>query len=75
MNIFLQGALTGLAIGLLLLVGDYMVLSRQAKERAVKQHKTVAEFDGAERSKIRSLAMFCVILPAVLAVAFWMIWG
>jgi hypothetical protein len=75
MNIFFQGMLTGLAIGLVMLAGDYMVLRKLARERAVRQHKTVAEFDGTEKARIRSLAMFCVILPPIFGVFFWMIWG
>ena len=75
MHIALQGALTGLVIGLIMLGGDYLMLRRSARERAVKQHKTVAEFDGAERVKLRSLAMFCVILPPIFAIFFWTIWG
>jgi hypothetical protein len=75
MNILVQGALTGLVIGLVMLVGDYLVLSRTAKERAIKQHKTVPEFDGTEKARIRSLATFCVILPPIFAFFFWMVWG
>jgi hypothetical protein len=75
MHIALQGALTGLVIGLIMLGGDYLVLRGAARERAVKQHKKVPEFDGTERARIRSLAMFCVILPPIFALFFWMIWG
>lgn len=75
MHMAVTGALVGLAIGLLLLAGDYLMLRQAARERAKKQHKTVIEFDGSERSRIRSLASFCVILPLALAAAFWVIWG
>ncbi len=75
MHISVTGALVGLAIGLLLLAGDYVMLRQAARERAKKQHKTVVEFDGSERSRLRSLLTFCVILPPVLAAAFWAIWG
>jgi hypothetical protein len=69
------GALVGLAIGLLLLAGDYSMLRKAAAERAKKHHKTKVEFDQSERSRMKSLSTFCIILPPVLAVAFWMIWG
>jgi hypothetical protein len=75
MHMAVTGALVGLGIGLFLLAGDYLMLRGAARERAKKQHKTVVEFDGTERSRIRSLASFCVILPPVLALAFWAIWG
>jgi hypothetical protein len=71
----LQGALVGLAIAAILLLGDYMMLRKAAAERAKKHHKTLVEFDATERSRIRSLATFCVVLPVALAVAFWLIWG
>jgi hypothetical protein len=75
MNVALEGALVGLAIAAILLLGDYMMLRKMAAERAKKHHKTLVEFDSTERSRLRSLAAFCVILPPVLALAFWMIWG
>jgi hypothetical protein len=75
MHIALQGALTGLVIGVVMLAGDFLVLRGSARERAVKHHKTVPEFDSTEKARIRSLAMFCVILPPIFAIAFWMIWG
>jgi hypothetical protein len=75
MNVALQGALVGLGLGLFMLIGDYLMLTRMAKERAIKKHKAVAELDGTERARLRSVAMFCVILPPVFALAFWAIWG
>jgi hypothetical protein len=75
MNAALQGALVGLAISAVLMLGDYMMLRRMAAERAKKHHKTVVEFDSTERARLRSVATFCVILPVGLAVAFWLIWG
>jgi hypothetical protein len=75
MNIFLQGALVGLAIAAILMLGDYVMLRKMAAERAKKHHKTLVEFDSTERARLKSVAVFCVILPAALAVGFWLIWG
>ena len=75
MHMAVTGLLVGLGIGLFLLAGDYAMLRREATERAKKHHKTLVEFDSTERMRLRSLATFCLILPPVLAVAFWAIWG
>jgi hypothetical protein len=75
MNVALQGALIGLAIAAVLLLGDYVMLRKMAAERAKKHHKTQVEFDSTERARLRSVASFCLILPVGLAVAFWLIWG
>jgi hypothetical protein len=75
MNVAFEGALVGLAIAAILLLGDYMMLRKMAAERAKKQHKTLVEFDAAERARLRSVTTFCVILPIGLGVAFWLIWG
>jgi hypothetical protein len=75
MNVALQGALVGLAIAAVLLLGDYVMLRKMAAERAKKHHKTLVEFDSTERARLRSVASFCLILPVGLAVAFWLIWG
>ena len=75
MNVTLQGALIGLTIAAVLLLGDYVMLRKMAAERAKKHHKTLVEFDSTERARLRSVASFCLILPVGLAVAFWLIWG
>jgi hypothetical protein len=75
MNVAFEGALVGLAIAAILLLGDYVMLHKMAAERAKKQHKTVVEFDATERARLRSVATFCIILPLALGVAFWLIWG
>ena len=75
MNVTLQGALIGLAIAAVLLLGDYVMLRKMAAERAKKHHKTLVEFDSTERARLRSVTTFCLILPLGFAVAFWLIWG
>jgi hypothetical protein len=75
MNVTLQGALIGLTIAAVLLLGDYLMLHKMAAERAKKHHKTMVEFDPTERARLRSVASFCLLLPLGFAAAFWLIWG
>lgn len=75
MNAAVEGALIGLAIAAAMFFFDYMMIRRGAAERAVKQHKKVAELDETDRKRIKSLGRFCLILPVAFAAAFWVIWG
>jgi hypothetical protein len=70
-NSVVMGALVGLAIGVLLLVFDYMMIRQGAAERAKRQHLTVVTLDNTERKRLRSLFSFCLFLPPALALAFW----
>ena len=71
MNTILMGALAGLGLAVLLFVFDYMAIKRGAAERAVRQHKKVVELDSTERARITSLLRFCIFLPPVGALLFW----
>lgn len=73
MNIILTGALVGTGVALLLVALEYMLLRRGSAERAKKTHKRDV-FDGAERSRMGSLARFCVLIPPVFAALFWVFW-
>jgi hypothetical protein len=65
------GALVGVGIAVLLLAFDYMMIRQGAAERAKRQHQTVVTLDDTERKRLRALFSFCVFLPPVLALAFW----
>ena len=75
MNAAIQGAVIGVVVALAMFAFDYLMIRRNAAERAKKQHKTEPVFDDADRSRIRSLARFVVVLPPAFALLFWMIWG
>ena len=75
MNELLRGGLIGLGIAACMFAFDYMMIRRGAQERAVKQHKKVAELDETDRKRIKSLGRFCLVLPLAFAFAFWVIWG
>ncbi len=74
MHIALTGALVGLGAALFIFVIDYM-LSRSLVKENSKQRVSRPELVGNEKRRVASLARFCILLPAVFALAFWMIWG
>ena len=73
MNAALQGALVGLAIAVALFFFDLMAIRRGAAERAKRNHQTQVVLDSTEKKRISSLLRFCVLLPPVLAAAFWIL--
>jgi hypothetical protein len=70
----LQGALVGLALGVILVVIEYLYVKKAVEERAVAKHQK-PEFDAIDRTRIRSIATFSIFLPPALALGFWLIWG
>jgi len=72
MNIILTGAMVGTGVAFSLVALEYALLRRSSAERAKKTHKRDV-FDGAERSRMASLVRFCILLPAVFAVVFWLV--
>jgi hypothetical protein len=73
MNDAIMGGLIGLGISVFLVVFDLMMIRKGAAERAKKNHQKVVTLDATERKRIGSLLRFCVLLPLVLAGAFWML--
>jgi hypothetical protein len=70
----LQGALVGLAIGVVLVLFEFMMLNKEVNERAKKFHRK-AEFDVTERRRMSTITRFACILPIAFAAGFWLIWG
>lgn len=70
----IQGALIGGAIGALLTLFEYLMISKAVNERA-KRFNRKAEFDITDRRRISTIGRFAVVLPFAFAAAFWWIWG
>jgi hypothetical protein len=70
----IKGAVLGGAIGIALVALEYMMLSKNAKERAEKLHRK-AELDETERLRIKTLLRFAFVLPLLFGAGFWLIWG
>ena len=70
MNPLLTGALSGLGLAIAIYVFDYMMVSRNAAERAART-KRRPELDANERKALASLARFLILLPPAGALLFW----
>jgi hypothetical protein len=72
MNIILTGALVGTGVAFSLVGLEYALLRRSSAERARKTRRRDV-FDGAERSRMASLARFCILIPPAFAAVFWLV--
>ena len=70
----IKGAVLGGVIGVALVALEYMMLTKDAKERAVKLHKK-PELDEVARLRIKTLTRFAFVLPILFGAGFWLIWG
>jgi hypothetical protein len=71
----IKGAILGGVIGAILVALEYMMLSKGAKERAVRQHQKKVALDEMERLRIGTIARFSLVLPFLFGAGFWLIWG
>lgn len=70
----LEGALVGVGIGIVLYVLQYYLLKKQAKERAIRQHKpNMVEFDSTELASLRAARNMCFAVPAFFAAMYWLL--
>ena len=72
MNIWLQGALAGLALAVILIVFEYMAITREVGERSKKVAKKV-EWDSNQKSRLRGMFRFGFVLPIGGAIGAWLI--
>ena len=70
----IKGAILGGVFGAILVALEYMMLKKDAEDRAVKLHRK-PELDEVARLRIRTIARFAVTLPLLFGGIFWIIWG
>ena len=70
----IKGAILGGVIGAALVALEYMMLTKNAKERAERLHRK-AELDEVERLRIATITRFAFVLPVLFGAGFWLIWG
>jgi hypothetical protein len=69
-----EGAIVGVIIAIVLYGLEYYLLKKQAKERAIRQHKpNVVELDSTERARLTSVRNMCAFVPVFFAAMYWMI--
>ncbi|MGE5640266.1 MAG: hypothetical protein ACM30H_09230 [Clostridia bacterium] len=68
----IMGALAGLGLAIVIYSIDYMVVSRNAAERAAR-YKRKPEFEPTEKTALASLFRFLLLLPPAGALLFWVL--
>jgi len=72
MNIWLQGLLAGTALAAVLIIFEYMAITREVAERSKKVARKV-EWDSNQKSRMRGMITFGAILPIGGAIGFWLL--
>jgi len=72
MNIWLQGALVGTALAAVLIIFEYMAIGREIAERSKKVARKV-DWDSNQKSRMRGMISFGVILPIGGAIGAWLL--
>ena len=72
MNVWLQGALAGGGLAVILIVFEYMAIGREIAERSKKLAKKV-DWDSNQKSRMRSMISFGLVLPIGGAIGGWLI--
>ena len=72
MNIALKGLLVGAGIAAVLIIFEYLAISREVAERSKRVARKV-EWDQAQHSRMRGMVKFGLILPIGFAIGAWWI--
>ena len=73
MHAMWMGALAGAGLAILLYFFEYSSINRELVERAKRKHVKKVDMDGSERSRLRNLLWFCLLLPAIGAGLGWLL--
>lgn len=72
MNVWLQGALIGVGLAAVLIIFEYMAITREVAERSKRLAKKV-DWDSNQVSRMRGMVSFGVVLPIGCAVGAWLL--
>jgi hypothetical protein len=72
MNIWLQGALIGAGLAAVLIIFEYLAITREVAERSKRMAKKV-DWDSNQISRMRGMVSFGVALPIGCAVGAWLL--
>lgn len=72
MNVWLQGALVGVGLAAILIIFEYMAITREVAERSKRMAKKV-DWDSNQVSRMRGMVSFGVVLPIGCAVGAWLL--
>jgi len=69
-----EGLIVGAVIAIVLYGLEYYLLKKNAKERAIRQHKpNQVELDSTEKARLTSVRNMCAFVPLFFAAMYWMI--
>ena len=68
----IYGALVGAAIGFVLVVFEYTMLKRAAREKAERLHRP-EEWGPIERGRVNTVLRFSLLLPIGFGLGFWIV--
>jgi hypothetical protein len=74
MHIALQGLLIGAGLAIVLILFEYAAITREVSERSKRVAKKV-DWDSNQKSRMRGMINFGIILPIGGAIGAWWIWG
>ena len=74
MHIALEGLLVGAGLAIVLVVFEYTAITREVGERSKRIAKKV-DWDSNQKSRMRGMINFGLILPIGGAIGAWWIWG
>ena len=74
MPIWLDGLLVGAGLGIGLVVFEYLAITREVAERSKRVAKKV-DWDSNQKSRMRGMINFGLILPIGGAIGAWWVWG
>ena len=74
MPIWLDGLLVGAGLGIGLVVFEYLAITREVAERSKRVAKKV-DWDSNQKSRMRGMINFGLILPTGGAIGAWWVWG
>jgi hypothetical protein len=72
MSTWLQGALAGAGLAVILIVFEYMAITREVAERSKRLAKKV-DWDSNQISRMRGMMTFGVVLPIGGAIGAWLL--
>jgi hypothetical protein len=72
MNVWLQGALVGAVLAVILIFFEYTAITREVAEKSKRIAKKV-EWDSNQKSRMRGMMTFGAVLPVGCAVGAWLI--
>ena len=74
MNIWLQGALVGAGLAAVLIIFEYLAIQKEIAEKSKRMAKKI-EWDSNQKSRMRGMLTFGVVLPVGFAVGAWLVFG